>query len=108
VKPALTVRLIWAISLLLTAGRPGRSDRSREVSWTARALALRHLAESAILVRRRTETARLPAWTVWIDATHGASMVAAAVVSPKVRRPALVSATAAFGISAVSELERRA
>ena len=104
-KPAIAVRLIWAISLLLTAGRPGRSDRSREVSWTARALALRHLTESAALVRRGTS--RLPAWTVWVDATHGASMVAAAVVSRKVRRPALLSATAAFGISGVSALERR-
>jgi hypothetical protein len=44
---------------------------------------------------------------VWVDATHGASMVATAVVSQPLRRPALVSATAAFGISAVSEFERR-
>jgi hypothetical protein len=106
VKPAIAVRLFWALSLLLTAGRPGSSHGRREVRWTARALALRDLAESAVLVRRRS--AGLPAWTVWIDATHGASMVAAAVASRTLRRPALVSAAAAFGISAVSELERRA
>jgi hypothetical protein len=105
VEPAVAVRLMWAVSLLLTAGRPGRSDRPREVRWTARTLALRHLAESAALLRRRP--ARLPAWTVWIDAIHGSSMVAAAVVSRPLRRPALLSATAAYGISAASELERR-
>jgi hypothetical protein len=107
VQPAIAVRLIWAVSLLLTAGRPGRSTHPPEVRWTARALALRHLTESAALVRRR-RPARLPAWTVWIDAIHASSMVATAVVSRSLRRPALVSATAAAGISAVSALERRA
>jgi hypothetical protein len=102
VKPAIAVRLVWAVSLLLTGGR---SDSRREVRWTARALAFRHLAESAVLARRRS--GGLPAWTVWVDATHGASMVATAVVSRSLRRPAVISATAAFGISGVSELERR-
>ncbi len=103
--PAIAVRLAWLTALVSTAGRPGGSGGPPPVRWTARALALRHLVESATLIRRRYR--RPPVWSVWVDALHCASMVAVAATSRRLRVPALISAAAASAISAVSALARR-
>jgi hypothetical protein len=102
-RPAIAVRLGWATVLALGTARPGGARPV--VAWVARVLAARHLAEAAALARNTS--ARPPAWTVWVDALHAASMVAVAAVSRPLRRPALVSAAGATAISATSEFKRR-
>lgn len=100
----IAVRLVWVVVLGLTAGRPGRPDTTPVVAWTARVLAVRHLIESALLARRGDR--QPPRWAVTVDALHGLSMVAVAMVSRPLRPPALCSAAAAAAISSVSGLER--
>ncbi len=101
------VRALWG-GVLLLAPRPllrRTGPASNGIVLVTRILGARHLAEVAILGARRRE--RPPRWPVIVDAVHGASMVAVAIASPRLRRDALASASVAGALAGWSELERR-
>lgn len=100
-------RLAWGITLLSAPGAVLRRAGGAQVDTpaakrVARVLGGRHVLQAATeLAIGRTS------WLgVAVDASHALSMLALAAASPRWRRPALVSATAA-GSFAVTGCRRR-
>jgi hypothetical protein len=94
----------WGAALLgrphdLLARTSGRRPGSAEVV-VARLLGVRQVVQAVALHRWPVRAAR---WCAAVDALHGASMVLLATLSPRHRRPALLSAGVA-GVLALLEL----
>ncbi len=92
---------------LVLVARPGQVARavSRGTPPEARIVRLlgaRMLLQGALLAARPDR--RLAAACAAVDGTHAASMVAAAVLLPRYRRAALLSAGVAVGSAAVSAM----
>jgi hypothetical protein len=102
-----SARAIWGGALLLFPYRALRlgGDRSPEVAQATRLLGARHLVEAAILVRRRRGAP--PRWPIAVDLVHAGSMIAVAAFSARLRRDALISATAAGLLAGWTQLETR-
>jgi hypothetical protein len=101
------VRALWGGLLLLApqtlldrGARP-----STGVTRVTRMLGARHVLEALILSQRHRATP--PRWAVIVDGVHGASMVAVAICSPRLRRDALASAAVAGLLGGWTEIERR-
>ncbi len=101
-----TVRAVWGAILLLAPralleriGRP-----SPGVIRAARLLGARQLAVVVILSRRSRQAP--PRWPGIVDVVHGASMLALAASSRRVRREAIASAGAAGLLASWTEIER--
>lgn len=75
-------------------------DRRPAVVAAARLLGARHVAEGTILAVQRRPAA--PGWFRAVDAVHATSMLGLATVSPRYRRDALVSASAALLLAGLS------
>jgi hypothetical protein len=103
-RPLIVVRAVWGAFLLGAVARPGRHRaRARPiVRLGAGLLGLRHIVEAAAMAG----DAEPPLWSIGVDATHAASMVALAVVDPGLRRDALVSGAGAGALAAVSAYQR--
>ncbi len=100
-----------AYGLLLVVA-PGRSpevglagDLDPLVPPVVRALGARHLVQSAVTGVDPSGT--VLRWGAGVDVLHAASMVALAAVSPRHRRPALVSAASATGFAVAGLLATR-
>ncbi len=71
---------------------------------TARVLGGRHVAEALLLGCQPNRPP--PLWSIAVDGLHALSMFVVAAVSPRFRRDALVSATFALSVAALSSYER--
>lgn len=105
-RALVVIRAAWGAVLLGAVARPGRHRaRARPIVRVgAGLLGLRHLVEAAAMAGD-TEP---PEWSIAVDAAHAASMVALAVISPALRRDALVSGAGAGALAAVSAYQRKA
>lgn len=105
--PLALIRGLWG-AVLLIAPRPvldALGPPSNGVVQITRVLGARHLIEALILVRRRSRIP--PRWPVIVDAAHGASMIATAACSRRLRRDALASAAIAGVLGGWTEIERQ-
>lgn len=96
-----TILVLWPATII--GASPDRGHRS--VAFGARALGARHLIQAAALARHAGEPT--PGWSMWVDATHGASMLALALTSSGLRPAALRSAAVASTFAAWSFAARQ-
>lgn len=101
------IRGLWGAALLLAprAVLDRLGPPSSEVVNVTRVLGARHLIEALILIRRHRSVP--PRWPVIVDIAHGASMIATAACSRRLRRDALASAAIAVVLATSTEVERR-
>jgi len=93
---AAAVRALWGTALLVAPGRVVRAtgaEPDARVRVVARVLAVRHLAQASVLAT--STSPRVHRSSAAVDASHGLSMVALAVVDRSRRRPAFLSAAVA-------------
>ncbi len=101
------IRGAWGAVLFLDPGLPLRAGGgldTRGLRQVTRLLGARHLIETVVLAR--AHDARPGRWIARIDALHALSMLALAALSPRLRRDALLSATSASALVALSAAEQ--
>lgn len=90
-------RMLWGALLLVDPHRAfwiaSGSHASGAATVVVRALGLRHVAQASVCMAVPTADALVAG--AGVDALHGLTMVAVAIVSPGYRRPALISAVTA-------------
>ena len=105
---AAIVRGVWGGVLLTDPALPLRMGGGRqapEVTLAMRLLGARHLAEALILTRYPRSAARRA--IIAVDLLHAASMLALARARADLRRDALLSATTASVLVALTETSGR-
>jgi hypothetical protein len=101
------LRALWGATLLLAPRQLlalGGGDRSQPVVRAARLLGARHLAEGIVLSSEHRHTP--PAWMIGADLVHAVSMLGLALLRPRLRRDALLSAGGALLLVGLSLRER--
>ena len=79
--------------------------RSSAIERATRLLGARHVLEAAVMTLRHDRVT--PRWPIVVDAIHVASMLGLAVVSPRLRRDALLSAVTSGGLLGAAEADRQ-